>query len=120
MNEEINVRLDQLAFHRSIAFCYGCYVEAPTGRCHQCGSDDLMRSIRGIGCEYGTSWIIEHILEAELTAANLEEAFEQMVRDCYPENTKVAWAEFDTVTLMKEQDPISWRSDIDQLLENAT
>ena len=61
-----------------------------------------------VGCEYGTDWIIEQILKNELTAANLEESFEQSIRDCYPETTKVAWCEFDTITLLKEQDPISW------------
>mgnify|MGYP001590697104 CR=1 FL=1 len=30
-------------------------------------------------------------------------------RECYPEETKVGWMTFDTVTLMKSQDPISWQ-----------
>ena len=40
---------------------------------------------------------------------DLEEAFEERVRECYPETTKVGWMEFDTVSLMKDQDPVSWR-----------
>jgi hypothetical protein len=109
MNEEIQQKLDQLAFKRSIPFCYGCYKEAPTGKCNSCGSDDLMRLLPEVGCEYGTDWIIRHILETELEAENLEEAFEESVRECYPEETKVGWMTFDTVTLMKDQDPIGWR-----------
>ena len=31
------------------------------------------------------------------------------VAHCYPEETKVGWMTFDTVTLMKSQDPISWK-----------
>lgn len=109
MNNEIQQQLHQLALKRSIPFCYGCYKEAPTGRCNSCGSDDLMRLVPEVGCEYGTDWIIRHILETELEAANLEEMFEDSVRQCYPEETKAGWMTFDTVTLMREQDPIGWR-----------
>lgn len=109
MNNEIFEQLKELAFKRSIPFCYSCYKEAPTGCCKVCGSDDLMRLVVGIGCEYGTDWIIKHILETELEQIDLEEAFEQLIRDCYPETTKVAWCEFDTVTILKEQDPTAWR-----------
>ena len=109
MNTEIQEQLNQLALKRSIPFCYGCYKEAPTGRCESCGSDDNMRLLRGIGCEYGTDWIIESILEAELTAVNLDEEFEKYVRQCYPETTQVGWMTLDTVSVMKDQDPISWQ-----------
>lgn len=109
MKTEIQNKLHQLALKKSIPFCYGCYQNAPTGRCESCGSDDLMRHLPGVGCEYGTEWIIQHILETELTAVNTEEAFEESVRQCYPEETKVGWMTLDTVSLMKSQDPISWR-----------
>ena len=108
MNSEIKTQLEKLAFKRSKPFCYSCYEEAPTGCCQYCGSDDLMRLMPEVGCEYGTDWIIEQILKTELIVANLEESFEQSIRDCYSETTKVAWCEFDTITLLKEQDPISW------------
>ena len=109
MKTEIQKQLEDLAFKRSIPFCYGDYIECPTGRCPKCGSDDLMRLVPGVGCEYGTDWIIEHILETELESANVEEMFEESVRQCYPEETQVGWMTFDTVRLMKEQDPIGWR-----------
>jgi len=109
MNEEIFEKLKELAFNRSIPFCYGCYKNAPTGCCEHCGSDDLMRLVPGVGCEYGTDWVIKHIVNTELEAVDLEEDFEQFIRECYPETTKVGWCEFDTVTLLKEQDPVSWR-----------
>lgn len=68
-----------------------------------------MRLVPEVGCEYGTEWIIKHILETELTAADLEEEFEESVRQCYPEQTQAGWMTFDTVTLMKQNDPISWQ-----------
>lgn len=109
MNDEIQKQLQEIALKRSIPFCYGCYKEAVTGRCTSCGSDDLMRLLPEVGCEYGTDWIIRHLLKTELEAVNPEEMFEESVRQCYPEETKVGWMNFDTVTLMKENDPTGWR-----------
>lgn len=108
MNSELKEKLTKLAFNRSLPFCYSCYHECPSGRCESCGSDDLMRFVQGVGCEWGTDWVIKHILETELDPVDLEESFEDMVCECYPETTKVGWMEFDTVTLMKENDPTSW------------
>ena len=86
MKSEIENKLHQLALKRSMPFCYSCYKVAPSGCCKTCGSDDLMRLVDGVGCEYGTDWIINHILENELEAIDLEESFEQMIRECYPES----------------------------------
>ncbi len=109
MNSEIYKKLTDLAFNISKPFCYQCYEVAPTGTCSKCHSDDLMRLVDGFGCEYGTEWVVKHILETELEPIDLEEAFEQSVRESYPETTKVGWCEFDTVTILKELDPVSWR-----------
>lgn len=109
MKSEILLQLEQLAFRKSEAFCYSCYKPVMTSHCPTCGSDDFARMLIGVGVDFGTERIIQHILETELTPANLEEAFEESVRDCYPEETTAGWMTFDTLTLMKEQDPISWR-----------
>ena len=108
MKTEIKEKLEQLAIKKSIPFCYSCYRQAPTGRCKTCGSDDLMRERPGVGCEWGTDWIIREILSTELTPVNTEEAFEESVRQCYPETVTVAWMEMDTVSVAKEMDPGSW------------
>lgn len=109
MNSELKEKLTQLAFNRSLPFCYNCYHECPAGRCESCGSDDLMRLVQGVGCEYGTDWVVQHILETELNSVDVEKAFEESIRECYSETTKVGWMEFDTIALMIENDPISWR-----------
>ena len=109
MNTEIQEQLQKLALKRSLPFCYNDYIECPTGRCTKCGSDDLMRLLPEVGCEYGTDWIIKSILEAELTPVDLDEEFEEFVRQCYPETTKIGWMELDTASVMKDQDPVSWR-----------
>lgn len=109
MKTELQQRLKQLAYAKSQAFCYNDHIICHTDRCPKCGSDDLMRYVPEVGTEWGIEWVIEHVLAEELTPADIEESFEQMVRECYPEETTVGWMTFDTVTLMKEQDPIGWR-----------
>ena len=109
MKTEIQQKLEQLAFRRTTPFCYGCYIKAPKGVCPQCQSDDLMRHLDGVGVEWGITWVIKNIIEEEITPANTEEAFEESIRGCYPETTQVGWMNFDTVELMKSQDPISWK-----------
>jgi len=107
--QEIETKLKEIALNRSEAFCYNDSIECPEGRCPKCDSDDLCRSLNGVGVGWGTSWIVEHILREELTPVNLEKAFEESVRECFPEETIVGWMRFDTVDLMKNQDPVSWR-----------
>ena len=106
--ETIYNQLTALAFQESIPFCYGCYIKAPTGRCDNCESDDCMRLMEGVGCEWGTEWVIEEILKEHLEPINEKEAFEDMIEGCYPTETKVGWLELSTVDILKTMDKISW------------
>jgi hypothetical protein len=108
MNTEILKQLNSIAINKSIPFCYSCYHEAPSGVCNHCGSDDLMRLLPGHGCEYGTEFIIEALLDDEVPSIDLEAEFEEFMRECYPEATQVAWMTLDTVSICKEMDPVSW------------
>lgn len=51
--KNIESNLKTIAYKKSIPFCYSCYKEAPSGVCKTCHSDDLMRLMPEIGCEYG-------------------------------------------------------------------
>ena len=106
--ETIYNQLTSLAFQESIPFCYGCYIKAPTGRCDNCGTDDLMRLVEGVSCEYGTEWVIEEILKEHLEPVNQQEAFENMIEGCYPTETKVGWLELSTVDILKTMDEVAW------------
>ena len=106
--ETIYNQLTALAFQESIPFCYGCYIKAPTGRCDNCESDDCMRLMEDVGCEWGTEWVIEEILKEHLEPVNQTEAFEDMMEDCYPVDTKVGWLELNTVDILKTMDEIAW------------
>ncbi|MBK7961803.1 MAG: hypothetical protein IPK04_11770 [Bdellovibrionales bacterium] len=107
MKSQIENLLKQLAVLKSIPFCYGCYSEARSGVCAQCGSDDLMRMVSGVGCEYGYDWIFTDILSG-FDPINDDELFEESMRDCYPETTQIGWLKYDTVLAIKELDPVSW------------
>lgn len=107
MKDELVKQLTALALQKSRPFCYSCYKDAPTGRCRFCHSDDLMRHLPGVGVEYGTDWIILDFLSG-LEAANTEELFEESLRGCYPDETKIGWLTVDTVSAIKELDPVSW------------
>lgn len=120
MNDEIQKRLEELAIQRSTPFWYTDYIKCPTGRCPVCGSDDLMRITADDGPEYGTAWIYESILESELTAINTDEAFEDSIREYYPENVTVGWMSLDAVSAMKEMDPISWSCALAEWESNET
>ena len=105
---EIQKRLETLAYKRTTPFCYGCYQRAPSGRCELCHSDDLMRELAGDGVEYGVDWVITALIHENITSVNTTEAFEESIRECYPETTRIGWMEFDTMTAIKELDPTSF------------
>ena len=109
MQNDFYDKLSQMALKRSIPFCMGCYQEAKSGTCPTCGSDDLGRLLPGHSCDWGLDFIIEEILRESLTPVDLEEAFEESFREVFSKTTKVAWLEFDTATIVKELDQISWR-----------
>jgi len=114
---KITESLAQIAISKSILFCYGCYARAPSGRCTTCHSDDLMYELPGVGVEYGTDWLVREILSVHLTPADTLDAFEQSVAECYPETAKIGWIEYDTVSAIKELDPVSWNIAHDEWLD---
>lgn len=118
MKTEIIKKLKKLALARTTPFCYSCYIKAPAGTCPNCHSDDLMRHLDSVGVEYGTEWVIKHILETELTPIDIDEVFEESIRSIYPEASQIGWMTFNTVDLMKSQDPISWKIARDEYIDS--
>ncbi len=70
------------------------------------------------GVEYGYDWVIKELITENLSPVNVDEEFEDSIRDCYPETVTVLWMELDAVTIAKESDPISWRIAKDEWLDN--
>jgi hypothetical protein len=108
-NEQILERLEKLAYKKSQPFCIGCYLTALTGRCEKCGSDDLARELVGEGVEWGTSHVIEYLVRENLIPIDIDEEFEESIRQCYPETVTVGWLTLDTVSTIRDSDPVSWR-----------
>lgn len=67
-----------------------------------------MRLLPEFGCEYGTCWVIDTLINENLEPLDTEEVFAEKLRDCYPENTQVGFLTLDTVSVMKDQDPIAF------------
>ena len=119
--KDLGEKLNQIAYLESDPFCYGCYKVAPTGKCKTCHSDDLMRHVSGVGVEYGTEWVIKHLLAQELKAIDLDQAFEDSMTDCYSEPVQVGFLSLDPIDTMKKMDPTAWRcakSDYESELES--
>jgi len=79
-----------------------------------------MFELPGIGVEFGTEWLLLEILREHLTPANTLEVFQQSVADCYPETVKFGWIEYDTVSALKELDPVSWDMAYNEWLDSET
>lgn len=107
-SDELMDQLQMLAVNRSIPFCYSCYERAPSGRCPKCGSDDLARELVGEGVDWGTEWIVPILVHDAVEPIDVQADFEESVRQCYPETTKIGWLEYDTATAIRTLDPLSW------------
>ena len=77
LNTELKEKLEDMAFELTDNFCYSCYRIVAGDRCPRCGTDDFMRHLEGVGVEYGTDWVIEHLIKENCTSVDAEEEFER-------------------------------------------
>ena len=75
-----------------------------------------MRLIEDSGCEWGTEWIVEELLNKHLEPFNQTESFEQMIDDCYSEEIKVGWLTLNTADILKRMDELSWEMAKDEYI----
>ena len=109
-SNSLQTRLEKIAYKRTKPFCYSCYKEVTQSHCPTCGSDDFARLLPGEGMDWGVDWVIPTLLRDNLTPVDEDEAFEDFIRECYPETTKIGWLDaYDTVSAIRELDPISWQ-----------
>ena len=120
--DTLNERLEEIAFEETDNFCYGCYVVVEGDRCPHCESDDFMRHLEGVGVEYGTDWVIEHLIKENCEAIDEEELFEELLNDCYP-LVEIGSCTFYPADIMKELDPTCFRigtqEHIDSLIQDG-
>lgn len=68
-----------------------------------------MRLVDQLGVEYGIEWVCEHLVKENVKPADTASSFEDSVSECFPEEVKIGWITYDTVSAIKELDPVSWR-----------
>ncbi len=119
--QTLHARLESAAYKKSDNFCYGCYQVVDGEFCPICHSDDFMRHLSGVGVEYGTEWVIQHLIEQHCTAVDGEDLFEEILDECYPEVT-VGCCTFTPSAVMKDLDPTAFRigaqENLDSLAED--
>ncbi len=120
--QTLHARLESAAYKVSDNFCYSCYKVVDGEFCPTCHSDDFMRHLSGVGVEYGTEWVIQHLIEQHCTAVDAEDLFEEVLDECY-EEVKVGNSTFTPSQVMKECDPTSFRigaqENVDSLTEDG-
>ncbi len=120
--QTLHARLESAAYKKSDNFCYSCYKVVDGEFCPTCHSDDFMRHLSGVGVEYGTEWVIQHLIEQHCTAVDGEDLFEEILDECYPEVT-VGCCTFSPSAVMKELDPTAFRigaqENLDSLAEDS-
>jgi len=98
-------------------FCYCCYKVVKGEQCPDCGTDDFMRHLEGVGVEYGTEWVIEHLLKTRLTPVDGEEMYEDLLDECYPE-VRIGDSFFSPSRIIKELDPACFNMGVTENLDS--
>lgn len=49
--------------------------------------------------------------------ADTSTAFEESVRQCYPEEVTIGWITYDTVAAIRELDPVSWELSVSEFID---
>jgi hypothetical protein len=115
--QEIHARLEQAAYRITDNFCYGCYKVVKGDHCPTCGSDDFMRHLSGVGVEYGTDWVIEHIIQSHCTPVDGDEMFEELLDECWPEVT-LGHGTYSPSQILKNCDSVAFEIGAKENLDN--
>jgi hypothetical protein len=115
--QEIHARLEQAAFAVTDNFCYGCYKVVKADHCPDCGSDDFMRHLSGVGVEYGTDWVIEHLIKTHCSPVDGDEMYEELLDECWPEVT-IGCGTYSPSQILKNCDEVAFEIGVKENLDN--
>jgi hypothetical protein len=115
--QEIHARLETAAYKVTDNFCYSCYKVVEGEYCPDCHSDDFMRHLAGVGVEYGTEWVIEHLIKNRCEEVDGEEMFDQMLDECYPE-ISIGCSTWTPSHVLSELDPVAYRIGVSEHLSS--
>jgi hypothetical protein len=120
--QEIHARLEQAAYAATDNFCYGCYKVVKEDHCPNCGTDDFMRHLSGVGVEYGTDWVIRHLLQTHCTPVDGDAMYEAFLDECWPE-VKIGCGTYSPSQIIKELDTVAFeigaKENLDDLAEDG-
>ena len=114
-DNELKDKLTALAFDITDNFCYGCYRVVKADHCPGCHSDDFMRHLDGVGVEYGTDWVIEHLIKEHCSSIDAEEQFEELLSETC-ETVKIGSLEYDPGYVLRNIDPVAFRCGVFDML----
>ena len=109
MNSELKQKLQQVAIKHCRRFCLSCYVPAVNGRCPECHSDDLAYERESSGVNWSVDFVIEELLQENLTSVDLDSMFEESMRDCYSDSISIGFLKnIDVCDAIRSIDPVAW------------
>ena len=117
INEDLKEQLTALAFDKTDNFCYCCYKVVKGENCPSCGSDDFMRHLQGVGVEYGTDWVIEHLIKEHCSPIDEEELYEDLLNETC-EKVKIGTLEYEAGYVLKNIDPVAFRCGVSDMLSD--
>lgn len=117
INDDLREKLMILAFNKTENFCYGCYKVVKGERCPSCGSDDFMRHLEGVGVEYGTEWVIEHLIKEHCNPIDEDDQYEDLLNETC-EKVKICNLEYEAGHVLKNIDPVAFRCGVSDMLSD--
>lgn len=120
--DSIKEQLTERAYDESHAFGYSDYrrVEANEDgeyRCPKCGSDDLMRELEGVGVEWGTDWIIEHLVREEGEEVDIAELYRDLLDEIY-DPIKFGELEYSPSMVLESVDRVAFEMGCDEYADS--
>lgn len=115
ITDDLQERLKALAFDVTDNFCYGCYRVVKADHCPGCYSDDFMRHLEGVGVEYGTDWVIEHLIAEHCSPVDAEDEFEELLSETC-ETVRIGSLEYDPGYVLRNLDPVTFRCGVADML----
>ena len=115
ITDDLKDKLTALAFDVTDNFCYGCYKVVTADHCPGCYSDDFMRHLDGVGVEYGTDWVIEHLIKEHCSPVDAEEQFEELLSETC-DTVKIGSLEYDPGYVLRNIDPVAFRCGVSDML----
>jgi hypothetical protein len=117
INDDLREKLMILAFNKTDNFCYSCYKVVKADHCPDCGSDDFIRHLSGVGVEYGTDWDIDHLIQTHCSPVEGDEMYEELLDECWPEVT-IGYGTYSPSQILKNCDEVAFELGVKENLDN--